>query len=232
LYKYHRVGEKAIEIRFSNATNELWTWKKTITTKLQQEFENQIAVNEGYESILILIVHDKLSSHDVISKIPQLLDAADAIDKVERRTWKLPIYYQEQNADLQHIADYCTLTTDHVIEKHLCTTYQIEFMGFLPGFPYLSGLDEALSIPRKQTPTRSVAAGSVAIAAGQCGIYPMTSPGGWYVLGECPLRFFNVDAASPCFLAAGDLIRFERIHHADFTRIQQEPFNPKDYCDD
>jgi inhibitor of KinA len=103
-----------------------------------------------------------------------------------------------------------------LIELHTYATYQVEFIGFLPGFPYLSGLPEELQIPIKETPSRAIAAGSVAIAAGQCGIYPRQSPGGWYVLGQSPLSFFDVAQESPSFLEIGDHINFYTIDKNQF----------------
>jgi len=57
-------------------------------------------------------------------------------------------------------------------------------LGFLPGFPYMGILPEALNIPRKDVPLLHVPAGTVAIAGRQTGIYPVDSPGGWYAVGR------------------------------------------------
>ena len=66
-----------------------------------------------------------------------------------------------------------------------------------------------------------VAAGSVAIANGQCGIYPVASPGGWHVIGRTPLRMFDPSWVPPARLQAGDRVRF-RVISADECQRWEE----------
>jgi KipI family sensor histidine kinase inhibitor len=81
-------------------------------------------------------------------------------------------------------------------------------LGFAPGFPYLGVLDEALHLPRRDTPRPRVAAGSVAIAGGQTGIYPAASAGGWHVIGRTAAKLFDPEAPDPFLLRPGDSVRF------------------------
>ncbi len=81
-------------------------------------------------------------------------------------------------------------------------------LGFRPGFAYLGPLPEALARPRRATPRVRVAAGSVAIAGRQTGIYPSTSPGGWHLIGRTSLRLFDPAADPPSLIAPGDRVRF------------------------
>eukprot|EP00656_Telonema_subtile_P030657 TRINITY_DN33639_c0_g1_i1.p1 TRINITY_DN33639_c0_g1~~TRINITY_DN33639_c0_g1_i1.p1 ORF type:complete len:730 (+),score=149.61 TRINITY_DN33639_c0_g1_i1:50-2239(+) len=77
------------------------------------------------------------------------------------------------------------------------------------GFPYLGGLPKGLaSVPRIPTPRQKVPAGTVGIAAGQTGIYTLTTPGGWNLLGETPANLFDPTADPPAMLRAGDLVKF------------------------
>ncbi len=81
-------------------------------------------------------------------------------------------------------------------------------IGFLPGFPYLIGLDERLSIPRKHTPALKVKKGSVAIGGSQTGIYPQESPGGWHVIGYIEEELLLPDSNQKSLLKPGDKVRF------------------------
>ena len=90
-------------------------------------------------------------------------------------------------------------------------------LGFLPGFPYLGGLNERLFTPRRETPRTRIPAGSVGIGGQQTGIYPMESPGGWQLIGRTPLCLFAPGRALP--YAAGDSIRFVPIDEREFARI-------------
>ena len=87
--------------------------------------------------------------------------------------------------------------------------YRVAFLGFVAGFPYMLGLPPALALPRLATPRPRVPAGSVGVAARQCGIYPRQSPGGWRLLGRTRAPLFDPHAARPALLAPGDLVRFE-----------------------
>ena len=61
-------------------------------------------------------------------------------------------------------------------------------------------------------------AGSVAIAAGQTGVYPAELPGGWNLLGRTPLTI--VDLAAGRFpIRAGDRLRFAPI---DGRRVRRD----------
>ena len=108
------------------------------------------------------------------------------------------------------------LSSEAFIAAHAGGEYTVALIGFMPGFPYMSGLDEALEQPRRSTPRARVPAGSVGIAGGQTGIYPFDSPGGWQIIGRTPLRMFNPETRPPSLLRAGDRVRFVPV--ADGTK--------------
>jgi inhibitor of KinA len=227
--KYRSIGSRAVEIYgFETSENLLWVRHET-ATMVQNYYGHKVSVNEGYESVMILLLDEDLKLSEVIAELENALNDLPEETKQSKRTWKLPICYDVIGADLFQVAQYCKLSTELLISKHLNGLYMVEFIGFLPGFPYLSGLSEELFIPRKQTPSRAIESGSVAIAAGQCGIYPRESPGGWYVLGKCPLDFFNVKRAAPGFLEIGDAVQFYQINQMEFDFLKSQPMNPIDY---
>jgi len=81
-------------------------------------------------------------------------------------------------------------------------------MGFTPGFPYMGKLDDAILMPRLETPRTHVPAGTVAIAGSQTGIYPIDSPGGWQLIGWTPLQLFNPESETPFLFSPGDEVKF------------------------
>jgi inhibitor of KinA len=89
-------------------------------------------------------------------------------------------------------------------------------IGFMPGFPYMGELPDALITPRLKTPRLSVPAGSVAIAQKQTGIYPVESPGGWQILGRTPVKLFNSEKEPPALLRMGNLVQFYPIGEKEF----------------
>jgi len=108
--------------------------------------------------------------------------------------------------DLGSVAAMTGRHPDDVRALHAAAVYTVETMGFAPGFAYLSGLPEALELPRRTTPRTRVPAGSIAIAGRQTAVYPFDSPGGWHLIGAVVgVRMFGPDGP---LLQLGDQVRF------------------------
>ena len=139
--------------------------------------------------------------------------------------WKLPVCYDKAfGMDLEEVAEVLETGTEELIRMHTSHTYIVYGIGFLPGFMYLGGLPEALEIPRKSTPRLAVPKGSVGLAGKQTGIYPQQSPGGWNIIGNCPIPIFNVEKEAPCFVNVGDRIQFYPINKGEYElhKLQAE----------
>src|SRR4030042_5831038 len=106
-----------------------------------------------------------------------------------------------------------------VIRFHSEVDYLIYMVGFTPGFPFLGGLPDILHTPRLETPRTFVPAGSVGIANAQTGIYPVSSPGGWRVIGRTPIRLFDPNRKNPILYQAGDIIRFRAITEKEYQQL-------------
>ena len=110
--------------------------------------------------------------------------------------------------DLPAVAQACGLPEAAVASLHAAGSYVVAFVGFLPGFAYLDGLDERLHLPRRAQPRTRVPAGSVAIAGVQSAVYPFDSPGGWHVIGRTAQRMFDPDREPAALAQPGDRVRF------------------------
>lgn len=138
------------------------------------------------------------------------------------RSLEVPVCYDPELAlDLEEVAQHCGLSPDEVVTRHTAARYHVRCIGFTPGFPYLSGLPALLATPRRTTPRTGVPAGSVAIAGGQAGVYPLRSPGGWNIIGRTPLRFFDVIREPAALCAPGDRLRFVAMTREEFARWQK-----------
>jgi inhibitor of KinA len=130
---------------------------------------------------------------------------------------EVPVCYDLSMApDLPWVAEYCRLTIPEIIEIHSNEIYRVYMIGFIPGFPYLGMLPPELEVPRKMRPALSVAAGSVALAGRQTGIYPFNIPGGWQVIGRTPFSLFDVNREPCCSLEVGQRIKFVPITLEEF----------------
>ncbi|QKY71712.1 5-oxoprolinase subunit PxpB [Lentibacillus sp. CBA3610] len=139
---------------------------------------------------------------------------------------KIPVLYGGcAGSDLAHVAANNGLSEQKVVDIHSGTDYLIYMIGFLPGFPYLGGLPEVLATPRLDNPRSSVPEGSVGIAGNQTGIYPLTSPGGWNLIGKTPVKLFDPHRDDPFLYQAGDRIRFVPISESDYDSIEKQVRN-------
>ncbi|MEP6916073.1 MAG: 5-oxoprolinase subunit PxpB [Acidobacteriota bacterium] len=118
--------------------------------------------------------------------------------------------------DLPEVAAFAGLTIDEVIALHSATTYRVYVVGFVPGFPYMASVDPRIAIPRRTTPRTRVAAGSVAIAAGQTGIYPCETPGGWHLIGRTHVNPYDPSRPEPFLFKPGDAVRFHPVDRDEF----------------
>jgi inhibitor of KinA len=125
---------------------------------------------------------------------------------------EVPVCYGgEFGLDLDAVASHSGLSVDQVIALHSGGTYLVQAIGFAPGFPYLTGLPEKLHMPRRATPRDSVPAGSVGIGGTQTGVYPISTPGGWNLIGRTPLSLFRIEESPPALLQTGDVVSFKPI---------------------
>jgi len=179
----------------------------TLSTQLQDRL---IDYSIGFHSCMIYFDYEAMSHTDLMDIIDHL--DISVIHDSSQQIRTIPISCTPQDAiDLVNIATACHMQSDEVLKLFLDQEYTVHFIGFIPGFVYLGGLDPRLNIPRRKTPRTLVPSGSVAIAAGQTGIYPIDSPGGWHIIGRTDVSLFDINLTPPINLEAGSKIKFELI---------------------
>jgi KipI family sensor histidine kinase inhibitor len=172
-------------------------------------------------------------------RIPRIMRKAPA----GRTLFHIPVCYEGEFApDMAEVAAHTGFTPAEIIERHTRPRYRIFMLGFLPGFPYLGGLDPALQTPRRKTPRTAVPRGAVGIGGNQTGIYPLASPGGWQLIGQTPVRPYDprrlepaasvpaasVPAASmpaasvPVLYKTGDFIAFFAVGREEYAEIEKQ----------
>ncbi len=152
----------------------------------------------------VVVVCERERHGDIGSVVAQIDGSAAVVESPGHQS--IEVVYD--GPDLLTTADVLGLSVEELIRRHTSATYTVAFCGFSPGFAYLRGLDPALHLPRRTTPRTRVPAGSVAIAAGYCCVYPSSSPGGWHLLGRSGIRVFDVDRAEPALLRPGMTVSF------------------------
>ena len=134
---------------------------------------------------------------------------------------RIPVCYcPECGPDLPELAASRNMTPEQAAALHSQAKYTVSMIGFLPGFPYMNGLPEALSTPRLSAPRSAVPPGSVGIAGLQTGIYPMSSPGGWRLIGRTGAALFRPDRTPPSLLEVGDEVIFVPLPHHEALSVE------------
>ena len=223
--KYKPLGSIAVLIE----------WPKEIKRDILENinvFKHKILADMGeyvletvpaYNSLAVFFDTTKIKYSSVVTDLKEIYASKDQKLLTAYKLWKIPVCYEpEFGLDLSDLAKAKKMTKDEIIKIHCSQVYDIYFIGFLPGFLYLGGLSEKLECKRKDRPRAKVNQGDVAIAGNQTGIYPRTSPGGWNIIGNSPLRFFEVDQSPPCFSVSGDKLKFVPVSKKEYDRIKEE----------
>ncbi len=188
--------------------------------------EGLINIIPGYQTVMLEIAPDGRNEADIESIVRRMLDDLNFEQtNVKTRLVEIPVCYDEAlGPDLADVARLNQIDIPTVIRLHTSATYHVHFIGFAPGFGYLTGLPEALATPRLDTPRIRVPAGSVGIAGTQTGVYPTQSAGGWRLIGRTPRVMFDparchpLSSENPSTFLPGDRVRFVAIDRDEYER--------------
>jgi KipI family sensor histidine kinase inhibitor len=211
-------GETAILVEWPNEVSEaILNDILNFQDVLKSQLDDQWVLVPSYNSLTLI---DQKANFNFSTLKGSLLEWYTNFDKtlvLKRSLWKLPVCYDADfGLDLQETADKLFISVEELIQLHTSHEYTVYGIGFLPGFMYLGGLPTNLETKRRETPRLHVDKGSVGLAGKQTGIYPQDSPGGWNIIGRCPVPMFNLNLENPCFVNVGDRIQFYRIDRATF----------------
>ena len=161
----------------------------------------------GYSSLLIAVDPLIIDLDTLAERLPELVRTPEPAPVP--RMHEIALRYAGN--DLETVASLLSMSVEEVARRHSAPNYSVSFLGFAPGFAYLTGLDPKLRLPRLDTPRTYTPQGAVAMADEFTGIYPQATPGGWRVLGFATAKLFDPEASSPALFAPGDQVRFKVI---------------------
>jgi KipI family sensor histidine kinase inhibitor len=219
-------GDCALVVEFGNSIQEDVNQKVINFTRILklQPIAGIIEVVPTYRSVFIQYDPRVILYRDLKGKVGKLLQQPLSQGSHSQRTVvEIPVCYGgDYGPDLKDVAEYASMSTEEVVALHSSKDYIIYMLGFLPGFPYLGGLDDRLHIPRLAKPRVRIPAGSIAIGGAQTGIYPLDSPGGWRIIGRTPLDIYDPKREKPILYQAGDCIRFVPVDEKEFLQIREK----------
>jgi inhibitor of KinA len=180
------------------------------------------SIHPAYNSILITFDSFIISPHEINNRVKSLLTKEGSVNISTPALIEIPVCYDEEFAlDISVVAKHNSLTIEQVVQIHSEQEYLVYFLGFSPGFPYLGEMPKEIATPRMQTPRIKVPAGSVAIGGDHTGIYSLSSPGGWNIIGRTPLRLFSPEKEDPTLLKMGNRIKFVPITKNEFEKQKE-----------
>lgn len=174
----------------------------------------------GYCSVTVYFDPLKVDARWLESEVREYGENLDVGGTAEGALVEVPVCYGgELGPDLPDVAAFAGCSEREVIELHAAREYRVYMVGFVPGFAYMAEVEQRIAAPRRASPRTAVPAGSVAIAGGQTGVYPATTPGGWNIIGRTRLEPYNPDRPQPFLFRSGDRVRFRPIPAEEFSRL-------------
>ena len=222
---YKRFGEKAILIEWEHRIdetilNDILVYKEKITLNKKVAF---VDIIQGYNSLTISYKNQIVNFDKEVTLLKSMYTSTLKETKQVYFQWEIPVCYDlEFGVDLEEISIQKNISVDEIIKRHKEAVYKIYFIGFLPGFLYLGGLNESLFVDRKSNPRLNVAKGAIGIGGKQTGVYPNSSAGGWNIIGKTPINFFDIEQQNPCFAKPGDSIKFKLISLDEFYQLENQ----------
>lgn len=222
------AGDAAITVEFGDAVDlQLLAAVTALDLAVGREaaagrLPGLIETMPTFRSLTLFFDPLRTGRRQLMQSLQPLFAQAGPAGATAGRQWLLPACYEGDAApDLLATAERVGVSPDEVVALHSGTEFTVYMLGFLPGFPFMGDLPEPLRLPRRTEPRVRVPPGSIAIAGGLSAIYPWESPGGWHLLGRCPVPLFDGRRASPSLLAVGDKVRFQPVPAPEYQRLDE-----------
>lgn len=223
-YNILPYGESAALVQFLDAGTEhqshalIQAFYERLRT---QPRAGVISLIPAYSDVTV-VFHPRMTTFDqlkalILKEINQLI----LTKPLKQKVFEVPVCY-DLGLDVTEACQALALSKAELIQRHTAPDYLIRFIGFVPGFAYMSGLDASLGMARHAVPRLKVPQGSVAIGGNQTGVYPLETPGGWQIIGNCPIHLLDARSLTP--YGMGDWIRFYSISKSEHKRLKtQQP---------
>lgn len=220
-FQIEPIAEGSVLVRFAHpADPQLAIHIGECARQIRQTINHGLLnVTPAYTTLLIDYLPYRLTQNDLLAQLTALLNQPQRANHSKAELIELPVYYHtDVGPDL---IDYHAqgLEFADVIQLHTSQVYTVCAIGFTPGFAFMTDVLPPLRRPRRATPRLRLPKGSVGIAEQQTAIYPHASPGGWNIIGNCPLSLFdpNQEPMSPWQI--GTQVRFRAMERDEFLQL-------------
>lgn len=212
------IGPRTLLVELLDLDETLALFAALMTADLPEIAE----IVPAARTLMIRTAPGVAADSSLANRIASLQPASGLLPKAEGgAVFEIPMSYD--GADLADVADHLGLTVAEVIAAHQAANWQVVFCGFAPGFAYLNGADPRFDLPRRAVPRTRIPAGSVALAARFCGVYPQDMPGGWQIIGTTRLPMWDLARDPPAMLRPGLQVRFVEGHATVYPSLAPAP---------
>lgn len=227
-FRISPVGDQGVLCEFENIIDETINGEvHALAKKIEQsKVKGIVEMLPTYRSLLVFYDQSKTNYIKLEKIFTKLRNVDTRRVEVNKVVHIVPcLYGGELGEDLESMASELGLSVQEIVSIHQSVDYKIYMLGFLPGFVYLGGLDNRIHMPRLDTPRTKIPERSVGIGGNQTGVYPMESPGGWRLIGNTPIDFYDPSRENPVLCKAGEYIRFVEISKNEYRSIREGVVN-------
>ncbi|ENM5733176.1 5-oxoprolinase subunit PxpB [Vibrio mimicus] len=220
-FEIEPIAEGSLLVRFQHPANAtLAIHIGECARDIMQSFAHGLMnVTPSYTTLLIDYLPYRLAQNDLMAQLTSLLNQPRQVNQTNANIIELPVYYHpDVGPDLIRYQEQ-GLSLQEVIQLHTSVNYTVCAIGFAPGFAFMTEVAEPLRRPRRATPRMMLPKGSVGIAENQTAIYPNASPGGWNIIGNCPVTLFSPNQTPMSPWQIGSQVRFRSIEREEFVQL-------------
>ncbi|EOW2076361.1 allophanate hydrolase subunit 1 [Vibrio mimicus] len=220
-FQIEPIAEGSLLVRFQHPANAtLAIHIGECARDIMQSFAHGLMnVTPSYTTLLIDYLPYRLAQNDLMVQLTSLLNQPRQANQTNANIIELPVYYHpDVGPDLIRYQEQ-GLSLQEVIQLHTSVNYTVCAIGFAPGFAFMTEVAEPLRRPRRATPRLMLPKGSVGIAENQTAIYPNASPGGWNIIGNCPVTLFNPNQTPMSPWQIGSQVRCRSIEREEFVQL-------------
>lgn len=225
-YRIEVAGENALIIYFGDehitaASVAIADQIQLVSLALRPYLDSLLLdIIPSYASIMLVFDVYKTDQYAIKKLIQQTCSSSSTRNRDNTKAIELPVYYgTDVGLDLAAMSASTGLSVGEIVELHQSVEYRVFAIGFAPGFAYLGNVDERIATPRLATPRKMVPKGAVGIADQQTAVYPAQSPGGWNIIGRCPIDMFEPNREPVMHVDAGSIVRFKAVNKDTYLQL-------------
>ena len=217
------LGDAALYCDFGNEVNKEINSKviKYFKTLKNQNIEGINNLTPSYNKLIISFDMKKINFNEIKKKIESI-----NIDKTQTNLPKkieIPVCCNSAfTLDIKRLEKKLELSKEKILENFFNKEYFCYMTGFIAGMPFLGDLDENMRANRLETPRVKVPKGSIGLTEQFANVYTFESPGGWNIIGNTPLKVFDISKnEDPNLINPGDNVIFKEITLKEYRNYNE-----------